>query len=171
MSWEPTADIASPRASGEGTERIVVWPQCSLDSRGMIIVLAFTAAVFAAIDLGMVPVSAWPIFVYIVLALCGFAMAMTSNLRAARFAQVIEFAPEAIRVCCIGPASRDRNTAAFNPYSVRIVEEPGYCNEKRLILREGGRSLPIGDFLPPDERALLAAELRERVAEHNHARE
>jgi uncharacterized membrane protein len=151
-------------AGEPASERIVIWPHRSLGRRGMIVLLAVVGAVFAAIAIWAIAFSAWPLLFYAVLALGGFALALWCNTCAARMAQVIEFAPDVIRVSETGPASTRPVAAEFNPVWVRVVDAVDPRVGHRLILRQSGRSIEIGDFLSPSERSCLAAELRDRIA-------
>lgn len=108
-------------------------------------------------------VGAWPQAIYLMLAVGGLALALSSNTRSARYAQVIEFASGVIRVRMAGPAACTSSVVEFDPAWVRVIEAAGPFNDFRLMLRQTGRFIAIGEFLSPEERVKLAEELRWRI--------
>jgi uncharacterized membrane protein len=160
----PSSGVPRPGPIEDGVERVVIWPHRSLPRGGARVLVCSVALVFTVVAAGAAAAGAWPMVLYPVLAACAFAWAICASTRRGRMAQVIELAPDAIRVTHCGPAAPNRPVVAFNPIWVRVVEVPGAWNERRVILRESGRSIAIGDFLSPEERARLAAELRQRIA-------
>ena len=145
-------------------ECIVVWPHRSLGQWGALLLLGGLGMAFSAIVAWAAVVQAWPIVVYPVIAFGGFAWALASNYRAAHRAQIIELAADVIRVRQLGPASPTQATVEFSPAWVRVVEVAGPWDDTRLLLRQSGGSVAIGDCLSSAERTQLAAELRERIA-------
>ena len=160
-AFSPETHIES---DGRGTEEFVIWPHRSLSRNGTRLLLGGTAAIFLVVAVKAAMLGAWPQAIYVMLAVGGLAVALSSNTRSARFAQVIELAPDAVRVRMFGPAARTSAVAEFNPSWIRVIEAPGPYNDIRLLLRQSGRSVAIGEFLSPEERVKLAEELRTRIA-------
>lgn len=130
----------------------MIWPHRSLSRNGTKLLLGGTAAIFFVVAVRAALSGAWPQAIYIMLAVGGLAVALSSNTRSARFAQIIELAPDTVRVRMVGPAARSMPIVEFNPAWVRVIEAPGPLNDIRLLLRQSGRSVPIGEFLSPEER-------------------
>jgi uncharacterized membrane protein len=147
----------------EPPDQVRVWPNRSLNKRSHAILIGSVAFIFATLAVWAFKSGTWPVLIYQVLALGGFAYALCCNNRSGRVAETIEFGPQAIRVTRGGPAARKAGSAEFNPYWVRVVEVPGRWGEKRLAFRESGRSFFIGDFLSEDERLELGRELRSKI--------
>ena len=68
------------------------------------------------------------------------------------------------RVTAAKPATKPR-AVEFNTAWVRIDISADDAKPHRLVLRESGRSIVIGQFLSEPERTELAAELRRKIAE------
>jgi uncharacterized membrane protein len=161
---QPSAEDGSPDA----TDRIVVWPHRSLGRRGMITLLAAVGAGLGAAGVWAGVQGAWPIVLHVMLAFGALAFALRCNNGTARMMQVIEFAPDAIRVSESGPAASRKAVSEFNPYWVRVQDHPDPRAGRRLVLRQSGGMVEIGGFLSVEERAELAAELRRRIAARYH---
>lgn len=120
----------------EPIEQLVIWPHRSLGRGGIRILVSSVGAAFAALSTWAVLIGAWPMLVYITLALAGFLFALKCNICAARVAQMIEFAPDKIRIRKWDrhlPDRRRRNSirigCASSTWSIRTTE-PGYCCAK-----------------------------------------
>ena len=154
-------------ATGSGAdEQITIWPHRSLSHRGKRLLLGAVGAVFAIIAIRAGMLGLWPVTLSAALGFGILAVALRANDRAARVAQVIELGPDAIRFREVGPASRSGTVAEFNPYWVRVIGVTDPLGGPRVLLRQSGRSVAVGDFLSPDERKLLAADLREKIRAH-----
>ena len=154
-----------PGAGAEVTDRIVVWPQRSLSRNGRLMLLGVVAGAFTCFAGWALLVGAWPITLYTAIALAGFAFALSSNTRAARKAEIIELCPNLVRVRDVAPGRAETVRAEFDPYWLRVIDCPDPVAENRLLLRQSGRAVAIGQFLTADERRELARELRARIAE------
>jgi uncharacterized membrane protein len=58
----------------------------------------------------------------------------------------------------------ERRVWRFQPFWLRVVLEERTDESNRLLVASHGRSLVIGDFLPPPSRRELAASLRGALA-------
>ena len=162
-----SAERATPgpsRSTSETVERVLVWPHRSLGSAGARVLLTAVGAVFAVVAMWALRDGAWPMAVYALSAFGGFAFALCRNYRDARLCQTIELTADAILVHQAGPAARTLDTVEFSPHWVRIDVARGQDDEPRLLLRQSGRCVAIGDFLSPGERRELAVMLEARIA-------
>jgi len=156
------ATEAAGLETGAG-ERITIWPHRSLSRQGKWLLLGGVGAVFAGIAIRTALLGLWPVSLSAALGFAILAIALRANDRAARMAQIIELGPDAIRIREVGPASRAGTSAEFDPYWVRVIDIADPRAGPRVLLRQSGRSVSVGDFLSPGERTRLAAELRERI--------
>lgn len=154
----------------QSVERVVMWPSRSLGQQGRCALLGSVGAILSVLCLWALAAGAWPMAIYVAVAGGGFAWALQCNSRAGRVAQVIELHPTRIRVTESGPAARKHEPVELTPGWVRVVEIEGPWSEKRVFLRQSGRSIAIGDFLPEEERIALAEALRARIAALYHRR-
>lgn len=137
----------------------VLWPHRSLDRRG-------SRCLHLGVLAGMAWVAAWssgpatiPIVTACAMTYVGFAVALRHNFRSARLVERIEITPDTVRYERTGPATRPRS-AEFHTSWVRVVVNP---EGDKLMLRESGRSVSIGEFLSEAEREQLAAELNSSI--------
>lgn len=154
-------------ATGSGAdEQITIWPHRSLSCHGKRLLLGAVGAVFAMMAIRAGMLGLWPMTLSATLGFGILAIALRANDRSARMAQVIELGSDTIRFREVGPASRSGTVAEFNPYWVRVIDVTDPPGGPRVLLRQSGRSVAVGDFLSPDERKQLAADLRERIRAH-----
>lgn len=158
-----TATTEAADLEAGGGEQITIWPHRSLSRQGKWLLLGAVGAVFAGVAIQAARLGLWPVALSAALGFAILAIALRANDRAARKAQIIELGPASIRVREIGPASRSRMSAEFNPYWVRVIDIADPRAGPRVLLRQSGRSVAVGDFLSPEERTRLADELRERI--------
>ncbi len=151
-----------------GHQRLVLWPHRSASTGVTLTLLSVIAAGLAVPIAGIAGFAAWPLVVPASATVAGVALAFWCNNRAARFHEVIDVSPRAIRIERIGPVWA-RSGVEFNPHWVRLTVETDYYLENRITLRECGRSYSPGVFLAPEERRSLAEALREGMRNARNA--
>ena len=85
------------------------------------------------------------------------------NYRSARQCETLRLADDQFTVERVGIYG-ERRLWRFQPFWLRVVLEERLDDSNRLLLASHGRSLAIGDFLPPPSRRELAMTLREVLA-------
>lgn len=146
-----------------GSERIVIWPHRSLGHRGTRVVLGIAAA-------GLFGTVAWvarpaAIFVLIPAAavFASLLIAFRLNARRARHMEIIDITADMVRVMT-SYLGDHRLIERFDPHWVRVELGDHGRVENRLVLKQSGRAVSIGECLSPSEREELAAALRDHIA-------
>jgi uncharacterized membrane protein len=157
----PDADTASlnlPPAPA-GVQRIVVWPHRSLGREGTLGVVALAAIGFTIVTAWVAAPAGWFVVLPAIIAFASLAFALWLNTRRAERVEVIDISASLIQIMT-SYLGRHHLVDSFNPHWVRIELSDEHKIEKRLILRESGRAVSVGDCLSPSERENLAADLR-----------
>jgi uncharacterized membrane protein len=145
-----------------GAERIVVWPHRSLGRDGTLGVVAIAAIGFTIVTAWVAAPAAWFVVFPASIALASLALAFWLNMRRAERMEIVDVCPNGIQIMT-SYLGRHQLVDRFNPHWVRIDLSDEHKIEKRLILRESGRAVSLGDCLSPSEREKLAADLREKI--------
>ena len=134
-------------------------PHRSLNRTGFLVVMAFVTFVSFAAGLAFLLMGAWPVFAVFGLDALAIYWAFRVNFRRARAREEILVTPSELRVRRI---SHRGHVVEFvlNPLWVRLdqISHAEYGIEK-LYLTSRGRSVSIGSFLGPDEKASFAKAL------------
>jgi uncharacterized membrane protein len=134
-------------------------PHRSLNRTGFLVVMAFVTAVSFAAGLAFLLMGAWPVVGVFGLDVLAIYWAFRVNFRRAKASEEIWVTPSELRVRRI---SHRGHVVEFvlNPLWVRLdqVSHAEYGIEK-LYLVSRGRSVSIGSFLGPDEKASFAKAL------------
>ena len=134
-------------------------PHRSLSPRGFLVLMIAVGAACFLIGLGFFLIGAWPVIGFlgldVALIYLGFRLSyrhgrMYETLRLGRAALVVE------RVNHWG----ERRTWRFQPTWLQVLIDEPARHDSALTLRSHGRSLAVGSFLSPAERADLARALR-----------
>jgi uncharacterized membrane protein len=135
-------------------------PHRSLNRAGFVAVMAFIGFVSFAAGIAFLLMGAWPVFGFFGLDVLAIWWAFRINFRRARASEEILVTPSELRVRRV---SHRGHVVEFvlNPLWVRLdqIADEEYGIEK-LYLVSRGRSLAIGSFLGPDEKASFARALR-----------
>jgi uncharacterized membrane protein len=143
-------------------ERVLL-PHRSLPSRNFHLLMGMLGLISLAAGIGFVSIGAWPVIGFFGLDVALVYLAFRLNYRSARQSETIRLAGDAFTVERISVRGEWRKWQ-FQPFWLRVIleERPGASN--RLLVASHGRSLVIGDFVPPTSRCELAAAIREALA-------
>ncbi len=101
-------------------------------------------------------VGAWPVAAFLALDLALLWWAFAAVRQRARTREHLRLDGQWLELVRVAPAGATRVTR-LDPARVEVLLERLEPDGNRLHLKEGGRSLPVGQFLPPAERAEVAA--------------
>lgn len=168
MPTEWTDEVGAPEGSGAPARvRVLhVWPHRSLPRRGFAGFFAITAALVAVPLLSVVGT---PVLWFVLAPVVG-VMALTWAMIERSYAsgdliEELRLTREAVRLTRREPSGRTLGWEA-NPYWVRVrMHAAGGPVENYLTLEGGPRSVEIGAFLSPEERAALCREIERALGE------
>jgi uncharacterized membrane protein len=143
-------------------ERVLL-PHRSLPSRNFHLLMGLLGLVSLAAGVGFVAVGAWPVIGFFGLDVALVYLAFRLNYRTARQSETIRLADDTFTVERVSVRGERRNWR-FQPFWVRVILEERRDTSNRLLVASHGRSLVIGDFVPPAARRELAATLRDALA-------
>jgi uncharacterized membrane protein len=156
------AGPADPPLVDVSFERVLL-PHRSLPPHGFRVLMGLLAVVSIAVGIGFVSIGAWPICGFFGLDVALLYLAFRVNYRSARQYETLRLADDQFTVERVGVYG-ERRLWRFQPFWLRVVLEERPDESNRLLLASHGRSLAIGDFLPPPSRRELAMTLREVLA-------
>src|SRR5437660_4131941 len=156
------AGPAGPPLADVSFERVLL-PHRSLPPHGFRVMMGLLGIISIAVGIGFVSVGAWPICGFFGLDVALLYLAFRLNYRSARQSETLRLADDQFTVEQVGIYG-ERRLWRFQPFWLRVVLEERSDESNRLLLASHGRSLPIGDFLPPPSRRELAMTLREVLA-------
>jgi uncharacterized membrane protein len=154
-------------ASAVFFERIL-HPHRSLPPRGFHILMAVLFVISLAVGIGFVSIGAWPVCGFFGLDVALVYLAFRLSYRSARRRETLRLADETFTVERVSIRG-ERRVWRFQPFWLRVVLDEHAGRGNRLSLVSHGKSLVIGDFLPPPSRPELAATLRDALARWRRA--
>ena len=134
-------------------------PHRSLNSTGFLVLMAFLSAVSFAAGLAFLLMGAWPVLGFFGLDVLAIYWAFRINFRHAKATEEIWVTPSELRVRRV---SHRGHVVEFvlNPLWVRLDQKThAEFGIEKLYLISKGRSVSIGSFLGPDEKASFAKAL------------
>lgn len=143
-------------------ERVLL-PHRSLPRHGFHLLMLLLGLVSVALGIGFIAIGAWPIFGFLGLDVLLLHLAFRLSYRSARQREVLRLAGDDFTVERIGIRG-ERRMWRFQAFWLRVVLEEHPDESNRLLVASHGRSLVIGDFLPPPTRRELADTLRAALA-------
>ena len=161
MTPSPACADSSARPLRPFFERVLL-PHRSLDSRKFHLLMGVLGLISLAAGIGFVAVGAWPVIGFFGLDVALVYLAFRLNYRAARQSETIRLADDMFTVDRVSVRGERRNWR-FQPFWVRVILEERPDASNRLLVASHGRSLVIGDFVPPAARRELAATLRDAL--------
>ncbi len=142
-------------------------PHRSLSPRGFLLLMIVVAAVAFLAGLVCFLIGAWPVVGFLGLDAALIYLAFKINDRHGRRYETLRLTRGGLTVARINPWVA-RQTWRFQPAWLQVLIDDPPGHDSPLVLRSHGKSLPIGGFLAPGERAEPAAALR-RALEQTRA--
>jgi uncharacterized membrane protein len=159
MSHDPAAAELASAPFGRVLFERVLLPYRSLPPRGFHVLMLLLGLISLAAGIGFVLIGAWPICGFFGLDVALVYVAFRLSYRSARQRETLRLADDQFTVERVG-IHGDRRCWRFQPFWLRVVLEEREDESNRLLLASHGRTLPIGEFLPPPVRREVADSLR-----------
>jgi uncharacterized membrane protein len=159
MSADCTA--APPTFGSLFFERVLL-PHRSLPPRAFHLLMLILGLIGLAVGIGFVSIGAWPVTGFFGLDVVLVYFAFRLSYRSARRSETIRLAGDAFTVERVSVRG-ERRMWQFQPFWLRVILEERSDERNRLLVASHGRSLVIGDILPPAARRELAASIREAL--------
>lgn len=137
----------------------VLQPHRSLSPRGFTILMILLGIVSFAAGISFISLGAWPVCGFFGLDVALVYLAFKLNYRAARNYETVQLTESTLRIARGGPKGV-RESHSFQPHWVRVEMDDPPEHASQLRLTSHGRSVIVGSFLPPEERADFARALR-----------
>lgn len=135
-------------------------PHRSLSRRGTTILIGAMAAVAAVVSAFFVTLGAWPVLPFFGCEILLIWWAFRANNRDARAYETVKLTPRELTVCQVKASGRSIETRFQPPQWLRVILTAKADGSNKLELHSHGRSLVVGHFLAPHERADFAGALR-----------
>jgi len=160
----PSPACAEPSSpSGRPFFERVLSPHRSLELRNFRLLMGLLGLISLAAGIGFVSIGAWPVIGFFGLDVALIYLAFRLSYRSARQSETIRLAGDVFSVERVS-VQGERRRWRFQPFWVRVILEERPDASNRLLVASHGRSLVIGDFVPPTTRRELAVTLREALA-------
>ncbi|MBV8979040.1 MAG: DUF2244 domain-containing protein [Alphaproteobacteria bacterium] len=147
----------------------VLKPAPPMSARALGFILAVVAAINLAFAASFIARGAWPVMPFLGLDVALLALAFRAAHRAAKRQEHIVLTPSELSILRRSARGEERRDS-LNPYWVRVSMDDPPEHGSQLLLWSHGRSLRIGAFLPPVERATFAGQLRRALSLAKSAR-
>ena len=170
MSQSPSPSPVES-AGGEASGVPVIFdaelaPNRSLGRAGFIAVMAGVIVISVGLGVFFLLQGAWPVLGFFGLDIALLYLAFRLSYRSGRLRETIRVTADEVVVRRIAPNGRTTEWR-FNPYWLRVALDDPVEHHSQITLTSHGRSLVIGPFLAPEERASLVAALRDALGEAN----
>ena len=169
---EPSSPCGPDRAAEpDGFESPVLFdavlaPNRSLGRAGFLAVMACVVVVSVGLGTYFLLQGAWPVFGFFGLDILLLYLAFRLSYRSGRLRETIRVTADEVVVRRIAPNGRVTEWR-FNPYWLRVALDEPVEHESQITLTSHGRSIVVGHFLAPEERASLVKALRAALGEAN----
>ena len=169
---DPSTPRTSSEASGDdGPEAPVIFdavlaPNRSLGRAGFVAVMAGVVVVSVGLGAYFLLQGAWPVFGFFGLDIALLYLAFRLSYRSGRLRETIRVTADEVVVRRIAPNGRTTEWR-FNPYWLRVALDDPVEHHSQITFTSHGRSIVVGPFLAPEERARLVKALRAALGEAN----
>ena len=140
-----------------------LYPHRSLGGTGFAVLMGAVVLVSFVGGLAFALIGAWPVTGFFGLDAVLIWLAFRANYRSAALMETVHLTPSVLEVRRRHPGGREESWR-LEPYWVRVELADPPEHGDQLSLTSHGRSLVIGAFLTPEERADLARALRRALA-------
>ncbi|MDA0998485.1 MAG: DUF2244 domain-containing protein [Proteobacteria bacterium] len=138
----------------------VLRPQRSSSRRAVKILSILVLCLFLPTALIFTAVGAWPVFGFMGIEVIALLFALRFNHKIGRTFDAIAITDDEFRLSRVDPWGRRRQWKFQSRWLQIRLDGP----LQRLTVGSHGRTVAIGTFLTPDERARLAADLKSEIA-------
>jgi uncharacterized membrane protein len=143
---------------------VTLAPHRSLSQRGFMLVMAGVGAVSLAAGTVFLAMGAWPIFGFFGLDVLLVYVAFRASFHSGRAREHILVTPSVLEIRR-EPARGRKTTTRLNPFWTRLWrEDDDEHGTLDVALISGARTVPVGRFLGPDQKAALATDLSQALA-------
>jgi uncharacterized membrane protein len=142
---------------------LVLRPNRSMQPRAFWAVAAGVALLFLAMAVRFLVLGAWPILPFMLADIALLCWAVRASYQSGGAVEYLLLDGGVLMVRKISAAGRERRIA-LEPAWARVDLEAIGEDENRLWLRSRGRTVQVGGFLSPPERADLAGVIRDGLA-------
>ena len=166
-----SSPAAAEPAGGEASGAPVIFdaelaPNRSLGRAGFFAVMAGVVVVSVGLGTYFLLQGAWPVFGFFGLDIALLYLAFRLSYRSGRLRETIRITADEVVIRRIAPNGCTTEWR-FNPYWLRVALDDPVEHHSQITLTSHGRSLVIGPFLAPEERATLVQALRDALGEAN----
>lgn len=159
---------SAPEADADLDEPVVyavtLAPHRSLSPRGFRLVMAAVFGLSLASGAAFLAMGAWPVFGFFGLDALLLYVAFRTSFRSARAREHIRVTPSLVEVRR-EPARGRASTTRLNPFWTRLWrEDDDEHGTLDVALVSGRRTVPVGRFLGPAQKAELASDLSRALA-------
>ena len=140
----------------------VLSPHRSLPPRGFHVLMLALGLISLTAGIGFVAIGAWPVIGFFGVDVALVYVAFRLSYRSARQSETLRLAGDAFTVERVSVRG-ERRSWRFQPFWLRVVIEERSDASNRLLVASHGRSLVIGDFVPPTTRRDLAVTITEAL--------
>ena len=157
-------DERNPKHADEPIFRALLTPYRSLGQRGFFRLMAFITTLWLGVGAFFLARGAWPVFGFFGLDVMAVYIAFRLSYRSARAREEVIVSRTTLLIRKIAPSGRARQHL-FNPlwtkFNVRRRDETGIT---AMAMTSHGETVPIGDFLNPDDRESFAISFARALA-------
>jgi len=137
-------------------------PHRSLAPKGFATLMLLIAGISFVTGMMFVLAGAWPVIGFLGADVLLIYLAFRVNYRRAHMREILQLTADQLKVQRISHWG-EVQTWEFQTYWLQVFLDDSPEDTSQLTLRSHGRSLVIGSFLPPRERAEVAAALRQAL--------
>ena len=137
----------------------VLYPHRSLSPRGFWILMTGVSLISFTAGIAFFLIGAWPVLGFFGLDVLLILVAFRLSYRAARMLERVRLSADSLQIERVSPYGQVRRWS-FQPYWVRVALDDPPQLDSVVTIGSHGRTVGVGSFLVPGEKAEFAAALR-----------